>query len=212
MYIELSSVPDLKLSRAILIYSSSKSEAVATDHDVVEGLIQAGRPLDLEAFRARLGEVTAATTVRPAKQPGAFTPIHPGLYAESPSWRVWSTPANYRSLFIKGKRKRCWLPPLVWCGHKHKRMLFIWASGPGALTSKTQLYRGRLSHHVHQDGNVCLGSMNPGNFQPSSWEAAFYETSFADLIPGKPYEISTLPKIGTLQSRLAMVARLEDRG
>lgn len=214
MQIELSSTPDLTLTRALLIYSSSRGDVAVTDHNVVGNQIQPGRPLDFDAFREYLAGGTGAGS----PQQDGFTYTHPHMIAESRGFRVWWTPACARHLFIKGKPTNCWLPPLIWCAGKSKNTLFVWgfqARGnglQGAPWGETLVHHPKLSHHVHPDGNVCLGNMNPGDRQPASWEAAFYDTAFTDSIPSKHYAIETRPSLGTLKARLAIVSRLEAGG
>jgi hypothetical protein len=134
------------------------------------------------------------------------SPTTKNLIAESSEFRVWWTGPTTRKLFIKGKATNCWVPALVWCASKNRRRLFVWAFCPHANADRWAdqiMYRPKLSHHVHGDGNVCLGNMNLPDYQPASWEAGFYDTSFQDSIPAKPYEIKNQAKHGRLKDCLA---------
>ena len=171
---------------------------------MVGGQIQPGRALDLDAFRENLAGMKAASSTT------AGFNYYQDLIADSSEYRVWWTGPQKRTLFIGGKPKPCWLPALVWCGSKHSRRLFVWGFCHHANVNKWGdqiLYRPKLSHHVHGDGNVCLGNMNLPDFLPSTWEAGFYDTSFQDSIPAKPYEIKEQAKHGKLKDCLALASR-----
>jgi len=209
MQIELSDSPDLILTRAILIYSASNKDAVATDHNVVGGAIQPGRPLDLTAFREELAGTRDAGARDDAS---SFVFTADRYVAESRDFRVWWTPPAKVKLFIAGKPKHCWLPGMVWCAHRKHRRCYMWAFDSGTPKPDTPLYHLRFgpldgANHIHHDDQLCIGNGDPKGCTPADWEALFYDTSFKtkDGLPTKPYNVTTLQKVGTLSECLARI-------
>jgi len=219
MQVELSPTPDLRLTRAILIYSSSRDDAAATDHNVVGGEIQPGRPLDLSAFRDELSRMKDAGS-RESSSSFVFTAAR--YIAESRDFRVWWTAPGKVRLFIAGKAKRCWLPAMVWCAHLKQRVCYMWGFDSGTVVTNTKLHEAPKTdtilyhlrfgpvdgtNHIHHDDQLCIGNGDPKGCTPAEWEAMFYDTSFKtkDGLPAKPYDVKTLTEVGTLKDQLARI-------
>lgn len=104
------------LRRALLIYQDNGVDAVITEHPVEKGVIQPGNPVDLEA--------TLRALSAPSEKAKAASPIKwtasPRLLAELPEYLVWWSPAKVRSVFIAGKPRKAWTPPLIWCAMRKK--------------------------------------------------------------------------------------------
>lgn len=210
MEVELNSPSPLDLKYALLVYTNSSKEVAVTKNEIKEGQVQPGQPLDTNSFIEAFAECRPAASGH-TNEETSFVWANPNLLCENSNWRVWWTPAQTRKLFIAGLPKKCWLPPLIWCGHRRQRTCFIWAfAGKKKPDGKTICYRPRFGpergNHVHIGCDICLGSMNPGRGTPDEWTTAFYDTSFktADGLPSKPHAyLKTYKKIGTLASALA---------
>lgn len=208
MNLEIGSEPDLTLTRALLIYSSSNERMLIMDHNVQQKKIQAGRPLDLEAFKIELAKCVPENSDTSSS---GFIATQRMLF-ENHSYRVWWTPAEFRKIFVRGKAKRCWLPSLVWFGHKSRRHLCIYSFvGDTEPSVNTLLYVTNMSN-TYQDGSLCLGSANPGGYSIREWQSAFYDSSFEykDKIRTKRYDVQKEDiKIGSLQ---LLLSRFQARG
>ena len=101
------------LRRALLIYSDTGG-SVVTEHEVEKGVIQPGKPVDLEATLRALSS--------PSEKAKAASPIKwsasPRLIAELPEYVVWWSPAKVRPVFIADKPGKAWTPPLIWCAKR----------------------------------------------------------------------------------------------
>lgn len=209
--VELLQRPPLKLEYALLVYEGDRHEVAVTKNMIVEGAIQPGEPLDVESFIEGFSEKVSASGGGRASK-GDFVWSDQSLLAENSGWRIWWTPAQRRELFISGVPKRCWLPALIWAGHRRVRSCFLWSTTDKRRpTAKTICYRPRFgpvdgTNHIHADCSICLGTMNPGRFTPREWSTAFYDTNFktADGLPLKPYALQKIhKKIGTLETCIA---------
>lgn len=209
--VELLQRSPLKLEYALLVYMADRNEVAVTKNLIKDGAIQPGEPLDVESFIEGFStKVSASSNGRVAK--GDFVWSDPSLLAENSGWRVWWTPAQTRELFIAGTPKRCWLPALVWAGHRRARSCFLWSiTDKRRPSAKTICYRPQFgpvggTNHIHHNNEICLGTMDPGRFTPREWSSAFYDTNFktTDGLPLRPYAIQkTHKKIGTLETCIA---------
>jgi hypothetical protein len=198
-------IPSMGLRHALLVYEGGKHTAI-TCHQVSDGVIQPGKPLDLPSFR-RLIDQDVETKTDLAWQ-------HPRLLAQHPAWHVWWTPAGMHEVFIDGKMARYWFPTLVWAGHRSQQSLFLWATPDATPTTNSKAYRLRLGpeeqNHIHQDCGVCIGSMDPKSQSPVDWEKAFWESSFKTNggMSAKPYALKAKAKVkqvGTISSEVSRV-------
>ena len=214
--VELNTGAAMTLKTALLIYRSThtSSECCITQHEYADGAIQPGKPIDLEAFIEELRGLHSpprAQVAKPKDDTAGFIPAEDNLIAENSHFRVWWTPPQTRKLFIAGVPKTCWLPGLVWCGHRRSSLCYMWAvAGQKKPTLSTIVYHPKFGptdgmNHIHADCRLCLGNMNPGTCTPAEWRTGFYDTSFktADGLPSKPYEVrKAFKKIGPLVDAL----------
>ena len=195
------------LRRALLIYSDGSEESVVTEHPVVSGVIQPGKPVDLEA--------TLRALSAPSEKAKAASPIKwsasPRLVAEIPEYVVWWSPAKVRPVFIAGKPGKAWTPPLIWCAKRKAPTCYLFAFEGEDPTAETIVYQPAFGptgglNHVHADSRICVGTSRPGNFTPPEWERSFWDSNFktdGGLKSIKPYAIhKTFKKIGTLELAL----------
>jgi PRTRC genetic system protein B len=213
--VEFDSDPTVRLTSALLIYKSGSyddAETVVTQHDVKDGMIQPGAPLDLEAFRQLIDGKTKA------QSSGGWTWRFPRLLAENGEWVVWWSPAGVKSVFIgrdgsKPGVHKAWIPPLVWAASRSTPNCYLFAyDGDSSPTPQTDVYRPQFGpkgglNHIHSDSRICVGNMKLNGFTPESWERAFWESRFKEpgnLIHTKPYAFKkAFTKIGSLTSALA---------
>lgn len=190
------------LRRALLIYSDGSEESVVTEHPVVSGVIQPGKPVDLEATLRAL----------PSEKAKVASPIKwsasPRLIAELPEYVVWWSPAKVRPVFIAGKPRKAWTPSLIWCAKRAAPTCYLFAFDGEDPTAATIVYHPAFGpedatmNHVHRDCRICVGTSKPGNFTPPEWERSFWDSNFktdGGLKSTKPYGIhKAFKKIGTL--------------
>lgn len=203
--------PSYSLSRALLIYGDPDRECIVTSHKVKGGVIQPGDPVDLESSLRGLRSK--------GNDQDELSWIFPRTIAEHPAYRVWWSPAKVRPVFIDGKPRKAWTPPLIWCGHRAKQTCYLFAYEGGDPSPKTIVYHPAFGptggfNHVHHDCMICVGTSNPGNFTPPEWEASFWDSNFktdGNLTTIKPYAIAkAFKKIGTLET--ALRPRLQAHG
>ena len=219
MQIEFSTVAPLTLSRALLIYESGRDIAV-TEHTVREGAIQPdGKPLDLAAFARQLAGTGSQQ---------ALEWVEEATLAVTGQFTVWWTPPQVKEVFVardykKSMRakdsalRKAWFPGFVWCGHRTKPLLYLWAfAGRRQPTPETLIYRpsygpvGTLDHiFQHTPGSVCLGSTSGGDHTPAGWRKAWWDSLFktARNLETKPYEVAKkFQRLGALADVAARVA------
>jgi PRTRC genetic system protein B len=200
---------------AIVIYRGGDVVA-ATRHPVSpKGVIGVGEPIDVAGMQALLAgkpdEVQVTTSV------SGFRWQTVNVIAESAAATVWWTAPGRRTVFIAGKPAKVWFPLLVWCGHRHKSVLYCWAArGSTAPTPRTVVYRPRFGpddgmNHIFEDSAVCIGSMDRGRGTPADWTTAFFDSNFKTNgnLPYQPYAPEKrFKKIGPLASALASLTRM----
>ena len=199
------------LRRALLIYTDTNSsdlKAVVTEHPVNNGVIQPGKPVDLEATLRALSALSEkAKAASPIKWAAS-----PRLLAELPEYVVWWSPAKVRPVFIAGKPRKAWTPPLIWCAMRKAPTCYLFAFEGEDPTAATIVYHPAFGpedatmNHVHRDCRICVGTSKPGNFTPPEWERSFWDSNFktdGGLKSTKPYGIhKAFTKIGTIETVL----------
>lgn len=215
MEVVLDDAEELRLNCVLSVYSTDSSKdakAIIVRHQVdYSGRVSGkGEPIDGEAVLWMLKHSASGS-----RQAGTgFIPAFSRLLFEDQAWRVWHSPAQRRKLFIAGVPQLCWLPPMLWCGSKSRPTLYLWSHNDKRPGMKTICYRPRYGptdglNHIHDNSQVCNGSMNPGSMFPADWEAAFYDSNFKtkDGLPSKPYKIHERHKrLGTLEQQLGKIA------
>lgn len=217
MEVEFSTASPLQLRRALLIYESGSDVAV-TEHTVTNGNIQPdGKPLDLAAFARLLSGVSTKS---------ALEWVDSSTLAITSQWLLWWTPPQFKEVFVAkdyeknmkhGGLRRSWFPGFVWCGHRSRPSLYLWAfAGKQKPTESTVLYRpsygpeGALDHiFQHTKGSVCLGSSSGGDHTVAGWQRSWWDSLFKTPrnLDSKPYDISKrFTRLGTLASLAADIA------
>lgn len=208
--------PSLRLTRALLVYEvggwDRSDEVVITHHEVTDGVIQPGTPLDMAAF-AKLVERGQS---KDKESKSGWAMQFPRLLGESQHHIAWWSPPGIQRVFIgkedgNAKAVRAWVPGLVWIASRQHATCFLHAyDGAGAPTLHTDMYRPQfgpsVNNHVHADGRICNGSMKLDGNTPEAWEKAFWSSRFktnGHLNSTKPYACKkAFKRIGTLASVL----------
>lgn len=164
----------LALTRAILIYEG-RSGALFTEHEVRDGVIQAGQPLDTVGFLRSLACVNYSDE-----------PVLDELILlDHPRLLVWWRPASTVALFGESEdfgpfpRVGLRLPAMVFAadpasGHLSVRALKRSVKPVGA----TPLFLLPLPN-IYDSGQVCIGMRNSANpHSRKEWEALFFGTRF----------------------------------
>lgn len=212
MQIEVLDSKELALKCVLAIYQSGDSGTVIRHEVDSSGTISSrGRVIDVGTTLEILSRAGKAPTSQ-REIHHQFSPAFDRLLLESPVWRVWYSKPHVHPLFIAGKPRKCWLPGLIWCGHRRERICYLWSyRGCRKPDLQTLCFRPRFGpldgmNHIHSDSRICLGSMNPGAGNPKDWETAFYDSNFktADGLPATPYDITNQHiKIGALEIALS---------
>ena len=172
-----------ELARAILLYTSGTGEALATVHEIAEGALLPGTPLDrngLVELVATLSGPTGVRTILPERV----------LYSDA-STLLWWCPSARRPIHFKsGKKeldeeisgKEVLHPPLVFLARQQS--LSVWALRDNERPmASTQLFVAPY-FNVYASGAMCSGnirlpdSISPSNKNLKEWELAFFETNF----------------------------------
>ena len=185
-------IAQLKLSRAILLYENNNKregmpDAFATLHDVRQGKIEDGKPLDLHALKLIL-EQKATKTPAPAS---AFIPE--GVLAMGNENLIWWKAAHISPILFKGDVKELKAisgrkvphPSLVFVsGKRALECLTVYAvKGDARPTLETELFEPPY-WNIHGSRDVCLpsGYAIPKDLSPSSiesWERIFFCSHFS---------------------------------
>lgn len=166
--------PPLALTRAILIYEG-RSGALLTEHDVRDGLIQAGRPLDPGGFLQSLAHIHCS------EEPA----LDDLLLVDHPRLLVWWRPASAVALFGESEdfgpfpRVGLRLPPMVFAAEPASGSLWVRALRRTARPDgATALFLLPLPN-IYDNGQVCLGMRNSANPRSrTEWESLFFGTRF----------------------------------
>lgn len=188
----------LTLIKAILLYQSSSNDFLATTHDVENGALLPGTPIDRNALSditSKLaGQAETGRTMLPARV----------LYSDA-SLLMWWCPASRRPIYFKSGKpqlddlsgKEVVHPPLVFMARNQS--LCVWALSEDLRPeASTRLFVAPY-FNIYEGGSMCSGNVRlPESLSPSSknlkaWEGAFFETNFTHSNLGSA-KITTFPE------------------
>lgn len=204
--VEIDTNDGVRLTHALLIYEEDGGgDVVITRHQIKNGVIQPGAPLDTASFCKLIesGKGKAATT---------WAMQFPRLLGESPDYVAWWSRPQVQHVFIgqdhrKAKPVEAWVPGLVWIAARGRPSCLLRAfDGEEAPTLNTDLYHPVFGNHIHGDGSICVGSMKLTEYLPASWERGFWDSCFSqatNLNKTTPYACKkAFKKVGTLATVL----------
>lgn len=207
MHVEFESgPPPCRLSMAVLVYENYRDELVLTRHDVSNGTIQPGEPLDTGAFLKLFKQEEGKASTN------GITYSFPRVLAEHAKFVAWWSAPGYRTILIQdGSKVKGWFPGMVWVGRRNRCRLHLMAyAGDGEPTKDTDVYQPVFSdqhNHIHADLGVCLG-VSSKSTTPEAYESAFWNTKFHSFNPKltKPYGQKKTNHKGTVASVLTRLA------
>lgn len=176
----------LDLKKALLLYTNSQGDALATVHDIhkpEEGpSLLPGTPLDRNALADLVAKLSGQSQRRTILAERT-------LFADA-SMLVWWCPSARRKLYFKSGKadldelsgKEALHPPLVFLARSQH--LSVWAlAGNARPLATTKLYTAPY-FNLYAGGNMCIGNVRlPESLDPSEptlvqWEEAFFGTNF----------------------------------
>lgn len=188
----------LTLVKGILLYQSSSNDYLATVHDVENGALLPGTPIDrntISDLTSKLaGQAETGRTMLPARV----------LYSDA-SLLMWWCRASRRAIYFKsGKEeldalsgKEVAHPPLVFMAQSQR--LSVWALAEDERPeASTKLFVAPY-FNVYEGGNMCSGnvrlpeSLSSASKNLKAWEEAFFETNFTHSNLGAA-KITTFPE------------------
>lgn len=174
---------------AILLYerkvlNSRREVAFASIHtiDVEDGkpVYGPGTPLTKNALEKALQSLAVESGI------DGLAWIEDEVIATGQGIHVWWTPAQKRFMYFESsgltRAGEAMNPPLVWIEYMGDLHVYALQNNrkPGP---DTELFDAPL-YNVYQDGKVCTGSMNRGQFaQTKLWVDGFYRSSFNHANP-----------------------------
>jgi PRTRC genetic system protein B len=205
--VEIDTNDGVRLTHALLIYEEDGGgDVVITRHQIKNGVIQPGAPLDTASFckliESGKGKATAVPT---------WSMQFPRLLGESPEFVAWWSRPQLQRVFIgqdhrKAKAVEAWVPGLVWIASRSRPSCQLRAyDGLDAPTLQTDLYHPVFGNHIHGDGSICVGTAKLTDYSPASWERAFWSSCFtsSENLRLTPYACpKAFKKVGTLATVL----------
>lgn len=155
------------LRNALLVYTVG-SDTLVTVHEVKDGAICPGRPLDPEDFKGIMAVGDVAPQV-----------VHERVFATHRSCTAWWRPAGPATLMGEDMpRVPINLPPLLFVAAANDLAVMALVEDKRPKRLEEQLCYAPLPN-IYQDGRVCLGTMRkPAHTDVEGWEAAFFDSAF----------------------------------
>lgn len=175
--------------RAIVLYGRPENIVHASSHDIEDGVLQEGKPLQYWALRGALNKLVGSKTKRYLLPPNVL------YYQPNDQELLFYTPAMlqphiYQHTFNKEAAKGEVFPnpALLWFVHGRRMRLFALDSEERP-SQNSQLYH---APYFNTDANgVCVGSMPLlAQPEPTAWESyvqAFFLSVFTHPIGNKNY-------------------------
>lgn len=182
-FLQGSSGISLEIRKAILLYSSTGGDFLATVHDIENGGLLPGTPIDSNCLSDVVAQLTgqsqAGRTILPARV----------LYSDG-SLLYWWCPSARRPIYFKSGKpeldeasgKEVLHPPLVFMARAQR--LSVWALDTDVRPSAgSQLFVAPY-FNLYDGGGMCTGNVRlPESLSASeetlaAWEEAFFGTNF----------------------------------
>lgn len=175
-------LPKTEPSVALILFENNKTKTLeyVTQHEIKNGLIQAGRFVPPKAVAELLLEDKVGHTL-------TYRPNH--IVAEDTLFLVWYRPSEYRPMWFRfGTRSHSLMvrwPTLLFVANKHEMSLKVFALGSSQYPQHdATVYKAPLMN-IDSNGAVCQGTAKlPKTIDSRSIddiEATIYDSNFTHI-------------------------------